>query len=179
MLPSVTAVAPVADNKAPIQSTVRSSHTEFIKRLCVGQNSRTQPVVPPAQAAVVLLGFLSPSHHTSWNEELLDLAQSLLDAAVPLTSRQFQVVVEALDAASRTDTWTDSLKFAAVVYAVVRKYTEQIQQGKRAVLTQILGSYVNLFTHGLTLVKIFFSYCTGRCNSFLANTALDVLNKLT
>ena len=149
-------------------SLVCAAHTEFIKRLCcVGKSgggssgsgvvgNLAGAAIPTTLSAELLLrGILHPNGHATWNDELLGLAQTLLDTELPLSPDQFGMVVSSLDSAVRAgggssggDTeggakkrWTSSLKFAAVLFALVRKYAPAIQSGgHKATLQRILGA---------------------------------------
>lgn len=125
-------------------NVICAGHTEFIKRLCVGSGGNAA-VIPPDLSTQLLLSFFNPSFHVHWNEELLALAQTLLDSGLPLSADQFKTVVAALESTLPRAPFSASLKFAAVVYSMVRKYGTPIRDGEhKASLAKVLGLYFGL-----------------------------------
>ena len=140
--PASTATSANAESVTPPASSVGAAHTEFIKRLCVDQSGR-DPSIPPALSAELLLRVLGSGSNSCWNEEVLGLAQTLLDTGLPLSPDQFSNIVSSVAAAVHRGgggRWTASLKFAAVLFALVRKYAPSIRDGgHKATLAKVLG----------------------------------------
>eukprot|EP00750_Incisomonas_marina_P015397 INCI18217.1.p1 GENE.INCI18217.1~~INCI18217.1.p1 ORF type:complete len:477 (-),score=75.26 INCI18217.1:508-1938(-) len=157
--PASTATSANAESVTPPASSVGAAHTEFIKRLCVDQSGR-DPSIPPALSAELLLRVLGSGSNSCWNEEVLGLAQTLLDTGLPLSPDQFSNIVSSVAAAVHRGgggRWTASLKFAAVLFALVRKYAPSIRDGG----------------HKATLAKVL-----GQCTNFLAKTAAGALQRV-
>ncbi len=92
----------------------------------------------------MLLRVFSAEAVPLWNDEVLALAQALLDAGVPLSAEQLRAVVGAAELASRRGLWTASLKFTAAVFALVRKYPAQLRDGgHKPTLAATLGGLLH------------------------------------